>query len=63
MELFNKQYSQPGTKIETYHEMTSGLMELYLTSVSLMLNDVMKFLTIFTTVFLYHQHLLSVYMV
>jgi Mg2+ and Co2+ transporter CorA len=26
--------------LETYHEMTSGLMELYLTSVSLKLNDV-----------------------
>ena len=38
--------------LETYHEMTSSLMELYLTSVSLKLNDVMKFLTIFTTIFI-----------
>ncbi|AEP29051.1 magnesium/cobalt transporter CorA [Brumicola nitratireducens] len=47
--------------LETYHEMTSGLMELYLTSVSLKLNDVMKFLTIFTTIFIPPTFLVGVY--
>lgn len=47
--------------LETYHEMSSGLMELYLTSVSLKLNDVMKFLTIFTTVFIPPTFIVGVY--
>ncbi|MEQ3657850.1 MAG: magnesium/cobalt transporter CorA [Glaciecola sp.] len=38
--------------LETYHEMTSGLMELYMSSVSLKLNDIMKFLTVITTIFI-----------
>ncbi len=46
---------------ETYHEMTSGLMELYLTSVSLRLNDIIKFLTIFTTVFIPPTFLVGLY--
>jgi magnesium transporter len=47
--------------LETYHEMTSSLMELYLTSVSLKLNDVMKFLTIFTTIFIPPTLLVGIY--
>jgi magnesium transporter len=47
--------------LETYDEMTSGLMELYLTSVCLKLNDVMKFLTIFTTIFIPPTFLAGVY--
>ena len=47
--------------LETYHEMTSGLMELYLTSVSLKLNDVMKFLTIFTTIFIPPTFIVGLY--
>ena len=47
--------------LETYHEMTSSLMELHLTSVSLKLNDVMKFLTIFTTIFIPPTLLVGIY--
>jgi magnesium transporter len=47
--------------LETFHEMTSGLMELYLTSVSLKLNDVMKFLTIFTTIFIPPTFIVGLY--
>ena len=47
--------------LETFHERTSGLMELYLTSVSLRLNDVMKFLTIFTTVFIPPTFIVGLY--
>lgn len=47
--------------LETFHEMTSGLMELYLTSVSLKLNDVIKFLTIFTTIFIPPTFIVGVY--
>ena len=47
--------------LETYHEMTSSLMELYLTSVSLKLNDVMKFLTIFTTIFIPPTFIVGLY--
>lgn len=47
--------------LETYHEMTSGLMELYLTTVSLKLNDVIKFLTIFTTIFIPPTFIVGVY--
>jgi magnesium transporter len=47
--------------LETCHEMTSGLMELYLTSVSLKLNDVMKFLTIFTTIFIPPTFIVGLY--
>lgn len=47
--------------LETYHEMTSSLMELYLTSVSVKLNDVMKFLTIITTIFIPPTLLVGIY--
>ena len=38
--------------IETYREMVTGLMELYLTSVSNRMNEVMKVLTIIATIFI-----------
>jgi magnesium transporter len=47
--------------LESYHEMTQGLMEFYLTSVNLKLNDVIKFLTIFTTVFIPPTFIVGVY--
>jgi len=47
--------------LETYHEMTSGLMELYMTSVSLKLNDVMKVLTIIATLFIPPTFIVGVY--
>jgi len=47
--------------LETYHEMTSGLMELYLTTVSMRLNDIMKFLTVFTTIFIPPTLLVGIY--
>ena len=47
--------------LETYHEMTSGLMELYMTSVTLKLNDIMKFLTIITTIFIPPTFIVGVY--
>jgi magnesium transporter len=47
--------------LETYHEMTSGLMELYMTSVSLKLNDVMKVLTIIATIFIPPTFIVGVY--
>lgn len=37
---------------ETYHEMANGLMELYMSVVSLKLNDVMRVLTIIATLFI-----------
>lgn len=47
--------------LETYHEMTSGLMELYMTSVTLKLNDVMKVLTIIATLFIPPTFIVGVY--
>ena len=47
--------------LQAYHEMAAGLMELYLASVSLKLNDVMKFLTIFTTIFIPPTFIVGVY--
>jgi magnesium transporter len=38
--------------LETYHEMTSGLMDLYMSKVSMRLNDVMRVLTIIATLFI-----------
>jgi magnesium transporter len=47
--------------LETYHEMTSGLMELYMTRVSLKMNDVMKVLTIIATLFIPPTFIVGVY--
>ena len=38
--------------IETYREMLSGMLDIYLSSVSNRLNSVMKVLTIITTIFM-----------
>jgi magnesium transporter len=38
--------------IETYREMTSGLMDLYQSNVNLKLNNVMRVLTVISTIFL-----------
>jgi magnesium transporter len=47
--------------LETYHEMTSGLMEFYMTCVSLKLNEVMKVLTIIATIFIPPTFIVGVY--
>lgn len=38
--------------VETYREMVSGLMDIYLSSVSNRMNEVMKVLTIISTIFI-----------
>jgi magnesium transporter len=38
--------------VETYRELTSGLMDVYLSSVSNKMNEVMKFLTVMSTIFI-----------
>jgi magnesium transporter len=38
--------------IETYRDLTSGLMDLYMTSVSNKMNEIMKVLTIISTIFI-----------
>lgn len=47
--------------LETYHEMTSGLMELYMIRVNLKMNDVMKVLTLISTVFIPPTFIVGVY--
>ena len=47
--------------LDTYHEMTSGLMELYMIRVNLKMNDVIKVLTIISTVFIPPTFIVGVY--
>jgi magnesium transporter len=47
--------------IETYRELESGLMEIYLSSVSYRLNEVMKVLTIISTIFIPLTFVTSLY--
>ena len=47
--------------LETYHEMTNGLMELYMSVVSLRLNDVMRVLTIIATLFIPPTFVVGIY--
>ncbi|GAA6183798.1 MULTISPECIES: magnesium/cobalt transporter CorA [Alteromonadaceae] len=47
--------------IETYHEMTNGLMELYMSLVSLKLNEVMRVLTIIATLFIPPTFVVGIY--
>jgi magnesium transporter len=47
--------------LETYHEMTSGLMDLYMSKVSMRLNDVMRVLTIIATLFIPPTFVVGVY--
>lgn len=47
--------------VETYRELTGGFMEVYLSSISNKLNDVMKVLTVISTVFMPLSFIASVY--
>jgi magnesium transporter len=47
--------------LETFRELSSGLMEVYLSSVSNRLNEVVKVLTIFTSIFIPLSFIASVY--
>ncbi len=47
--------------IENYREMTSGLLDVYLSSISNRMNDVMKVLTIIATIFIPLSFLAGVY--
>lgn len=47
--------------IETYRDMLSGMLDIYLSSVSLKMNEVMKVLTIFSTIFMPLTFLAGVY--
>lgn len=47
--------------VDNYREMASGLLEVYLSSVSNRLNDVMRVLTIFATIFIPLSFLVGVY--
>ena len=47
--------------ISSYREMTGGLMELYLSGVSNRMNEIMKFLTIISTIFIPLTFIVGVY--
>lgn len=47
--------------VETYRDVTSGLMELYLSSINLRMNEIMKVLTIIATVFIPLSFIASLY--
>jgi magnesium transporter len=47
--------------IETYREMISGMLEIYLSSISNRLNEVMKILTIISTIFIPVTFIASIY--
>ncbi len=47
--------------VETYRELASGLIELYMSSVSNRMNDVMKMLTIISTIFIPLTFIVGVY--
>lgn len=47
--------------VETYRELTSGLMDVYLSSVSNKMNEVMKFLTVISSVFIPLTFIAGVY--
>ncbi len=47
--------------IETYREMASGMMDVYLSSVSNRMNEVMKVLTIIATIFIPLSFIASIY--
>ena len=47
--------------VETFREITSGLMDLYLSGVSNRMNEIMKFLTIISTIFLPITFIAGVY--
>ncbi|MFT6389162.1 MAG: magnesium transporter [Cellvibrionaceae bacterium] len=47
--------------LETYHEISSGMLEVYLSSVSYRLNEVMRILTIIATLFIPPTFIVGVY--
>ena len=47
--------------VETFRDMVSGMLDIYLSSVSNRLNEVMKFLTIITTIFIPLSFIAGVY--
>jgi magnesium transporter len=47
--------------VESYRDMTAGMLEVYLSSVSYRLNDIMRLLTIISTIFIPLTFLTSVY--
>ncbi len=47
--------------VETYRDILSGLLDIYLSSVSNRLNEIMKFLTIFASIFMPLTFLVGVY--
>lgn len=47
--------------VETYREMLSGIIDIYLSSMSNRLNEVMKILTIFSTIFIPLTFIASIY--
>ncbi len=47
--------------LETYRELASSLMELYLSAMSTKMNDVMKFLTVISTIFIPLTFIVGVY--
>jgi magnesium transporter len=47
--------------VETYRDLLSGMMDIYLSSVSNKMNEVMKFLTIITTIFVPGTFIAGVY--
>lgn len=47
--------------VETYRELTSGLMEVYLSSISNKMNEIMKILTVISTIFIPLTFIVGVY--
>lgn len=47
--------------VETYRELTSGLMDVYLSSVGNKMNEIMKFLTVISTIFIPLTFIAGVY--
>jgi magnesium transporter len=47
--------------IETYRDMLSGMLDIYLSSISNRLNEVMKVLTIITTIFIPLSFIAGIY--
>ncbi|MUG95252.1 magnesium/cobalt transporter CorA [Scytonema sp. UIC 10036] len=47
--------------IETYRELTSGLMDVYLSAVSNRMNEVMKFLTVMSSIFIPLTFIVGIY--
>ncbi len=75
--MINEQLVEPGTKIflrdcqdhviqvldivESYRERVSGLMDIYLSSLSIRMNEVMKVLAVITTIFMPLSFIAGIY--